>query len=194
MVAMDKLSQLKIFQELYSEIDGYEVSRTARVKLPFITSDVYGEIDFDNFYDILSQAKPQPGEVFYDLGSGSGKAVVLAALAFPFSRCVGVEKFKDLYDTSIKVAEKLRDPRISFVQSDLTTHDFTDADVIYLNSYYFQEIMAQPEFMHKIESLKKGTRVIFVSTKSNSPSLTVLHAEYYEFSWGYSKVYITEKR
>lgn len=190
---MDKSSQLKIFQDLYTDIDGYEVSRTARVKLPFITSDVYGEIDFDNFYDILSQANPQQGEVFYDLGSGTGKAVVLAALGFPFSRCIGIEKFNDLHEKSLEITASLRDPRISFVQSDFISADFTDGDIIYLNSYYFQELMSKPEFIHKIGLLKKGTRLIFVNTKVDHPSLSVIHTGHYEFSWGYSKVYITEK-
>lgn len=32
---------------------------------------------------LLRQANPQPGEVFYDLGSGMGKAVFAAGLMYP---------------------------------------------------------------------------------------------------------------
>lgn len=34
---------------------------------------IYGEVEYDSFYDVLRLIHPQHGQVFYDLGSGTGK-------------------------------------------------------------------------------------------------------------------------
>ncbi|CAE7600631.1 ANK1, partial [Symbiodinium pilosum] len=48
----------------------------------------YAEVEFAPFCQLLNRvAQPQPGETFLDLGSGSGRAVLAAALAFPGLRC-----------------------------------------------------------------------------------------------------------
>ena len=54
---------------------------------------VYGELaryELDNLFEAIAPAL-RPGGVMVDLGSGLGKVVMSAALAFPFQRCVGVE-------------------------------------------------------------------------------------------------------
>ena len=37
---------------------------------------------------------------FYDLGSGSGKGVIAAALIHPFKKCIGIELLNSLYNIS----------------------------------------------------------------------------------------------
>ncbi|ABL87957.1 conserved hypothetical protein [Pyrobaculum islandicum DSM 4184] len=49
---------------------------------------------------MLQLAKVQPGEVVYDLGSGDGRVVIIAAKEFG-ARAVGVEIRKDLYEQSM---------------------------------------------------------------------------------------------
>jgi hypothetical protein len=54
---------------------------------------IYGELqryELDNYFDAIASAL-KPGGVMVDLGSGLGKVVMSAALAFPFQRCIGVE-------------------------------------------------------------------------------------------------------
>lgn len=54
---------------------------------------IYGELaryELDNFFEAIAPSI-RPGGVMVDLGSGLGKVVMSAALAFPFERCVGVE-------------------------------------------------------------------------------------------------------
>lgn len=41
------------------------------------------QVDVSDFLAILDTAKPKVGEVFVDLGSGTGKAVLAAACGFP---------------------------------------------------------------------------------------------------------------
>lgn len=62
---------------------------------------VYGEIDFDTFALCLEKVKTkygnaagvmqEPGGVFYDIGSGTGKPVIAASLLYPFQRACGIE-------------------------------------------------------------------------------------------------------
>lgn len=54
---------------------------------------IYGEFaryELDNLFDAIAPSI-RPGGVMVDLGSGLGKVVMSAALAFPFQRCIGVE-------------------------------------------------------------------------------------------------------
>lgn len=54
---------------------------------------IYGEFqryELDNYFEAIAPLIP-PGGVMVDLGSGLGKVVMSAALAFPFQRCIGVE-------------------------------------------------------------------------------------------------------
>ena len=56
------------------------------------TEFTYGEVLFCYFIPLLNLVSPKPGEIFWDLGSGTGKALAIAALAFPFLKKVcGVE-------------------------------------------------------------------------------------------------------
>ena len=50
----------------------------------------------DSFAWVLHHAHPQPGEVFVDLGSGLGKAVLAAFLLHDFKKLVGIELLTDL--------------------------------------------------------------------------------------------------
>jgi hypothetical protein len=102
-------------------------------------SHTYGEVASDGFAEILALAEPQPGEAFIDLGSGSGKAVVLAAALYPFSKAVGVEFVRALHLASSRIVAAFRDalprlplyssgrntpPEIDMVLGDLTSVDW----------------------------------------------------------------------
>ena len=52
----------------------------------------YGEACFQSFVPLLEYASPKAGEVFYDLGCGSGKPMLIASVAFPELKvCKGIE-------------------------------------------------------------------------------------------------------
>ena len=57
----------------------------------------YGEVYFPNFLPMLDFLKPKPGEKFYDLGCGTGKPLMIAAIAFPkLAFCKGIELLSNL--------------------------------------------------------------------------------------------------
>src|SRR5262249_8238360 len=133
----------------------------------------YGEVTFYSFIHILEAAKPQVAETFYDLGSGAGKAVFIAALVFPFTKACGVEKLSGLYQLSCSLLDKLqnksgyqqlvrhREVNIQFIHGDLLEQDISDGDIIFINATAFDGLFDQ--LIIKLHTLKKGSRIILTS-------------------------------
>lgn len=74
---------------------------------------IYGEVDFDSFQRILDTAltglKPMTKEgkfSFVDLGSGTGKACLWAALTTPFSHILGIEIISGLHCAAVRIHEQ----------------------------------------------------------------------------------------
>ena len=81
---------------------------------------IYGEFIYETLGLILEKIKKfygkpnkgssgsvgflqRPGGIFYDLGSGTGKAVIAAAILHNFDVCYGIEILEGLYSTSLDV-------------------------------------------------------------------------------------------
>jgi tRNA1(Val) A37 N6-methylase TrmN6 len=47
-------------------------------------------------------------EIFYDLGSGSGKVLFAASLCHSFRKCVGIEYLESLYSISVELRDQIR--------------------------------------------------------------------------------------
>ena len=69
---------------------------------------VYGEVDFHSFCEVLSSIMPPAGGTFYDLGSGTGRAIFVAAFVQDFVRLVGIEILDGLYEASTEVLDRFR--------------------------------------------------------------------------------------
>lgn len=118
----------------------------------------YGEIDFCSFADIIHKVKYEynglvGGEMFCDLGSGSGKAVFAAALLHNFKRCAGVEILPSLYAFAKQCKEmwigSIADchrAEIEFFEGslfDMSLLDWRNTDFLFANSTCFsQEMMS----------------------------------------------------
>jgi predicted RNA methylase len=104
---------------------------------------------------VLAQLKA--GEVFFDLGAGDGRTVIMAAKDFG-ARAVGVELREDLVKKALStVYEQGLQDRVTIVNGDIFTVDLTSADVIFL----YLTTSANEKVKPKLESeLKRGVRVI----------------------------------
>jgi len=104
---------------------------------------------------ILAQLKPR--EVFFDLGAGDGRAVIMAAKDFG-ARAVGVELREDLVKRALStVYEQSLQDRVTIVNGDMFSVDLTSADVIFL----YLTTSANEKVKPKLESeLKPGVRVV----------------------------------
>jgi predicted RNA methylase len=106
---------------------------------------------------MLNLAELKAGEVFFDLGSGDGRTVIMAAKDFG-ARAVGVELREDLVKKALStIYEQSLQNRITIVNGDMFNVDLTSADVIFL----YLTTSANEKIKPKLESeLKQGVRVV----------------------------------
>jgi predicted RNA methylase len=106
---------------------------------------------------MLEVANVKPGDVFFDLGAGDGRTVIMAAKTFG-ARAVGVEMREDLAKRAISVIQDngLGD-RVTIVNGDMFKVDLSAADVVFL----YLTTSANEKIKPKMEAeLKKGVRVV----------------------------------
>lgn len=108
-------SKYEIFNLISQEFPvslGKEVSKKERDDKNFKqTSLTYGEVDFISIGEIFETIKNRyggipTGGVFYDLGAGTGKGVIAAAVLHHFEVCKGIEVLEGLYDVSLQFKQK----------------------------------------------------------------------------------------
>ena len=106
---------------------------------------------------MLKLAELKSGEVFFDLGAGDGRTVIMAAKAFG-ARSVGIELREDLAKRAINVIQDngLSD-RVTIVNGDMFNVDLSSADVVFL----YLTTSANEKIKPKMEAeLKEGVRVV----------------------------------
>ena len=106
---------------------------------------------------MLKLARVRPEDVVYDLGSGDGRIVILAAQKYG-ARGVGIELDPRLVEISRQVArEGAVSERVSFVEGDLFTADISKATVVML--YLSDSVNRRLEPKLRRE-LRPGTRIV----------------------------------
>jgi SAM-dependent methyltransferase len=196
----------KIFHALYDDVNGRSLSLEGREKNQFTSkSFVYGEVVPDSFYQMILDTNPQPGYTFYDLGSGTGKGVILAHLLFKFPRCIGIEYLDTLHNAAIGVQKRyeteirpnitteVEGSIIKFIHGDILKEDLSDADLIFMNSTCFQDDLMEA-LEPRLETIKPHAQVISLSKALKSPSFHQHKHKMYEFSWGQATAFYHRKR
>ena len=211
-LAQDKvLKELNSLYEEYSFVTAKDASITDDLRrrsgnTQSEDSLVYGEIDLGGFCDLLqSLSTPGSNGVFYDLGSGSGRAVFAARFVGDFERCVGIELLSNLHDMASSVKSlykfqyqsKLRCTTVEFVHSDLLKHDWSDGSVVYAPSLLFDSAMME-RIAEKALSLQPDAYLIslkqFVDTlESFNQQFTLIELRSVLMSWGESNVYVYQR-
>ena len=106
---------------------------------------------------MLILAELKPGETLYDLGSGDGRAVIMAAKDFG-ARSVGVELREDLVKRALSNIHELGlETKAHILQSDIFKVDLSEADVVFL----YLTTSANEKVKPKLETeLKPGARIV----------------------------------
>ena len=106
---------------------------------------------------MLKLADLKPGEVFFDLGAGDGRTVIMAAKSFG-ARSVGVELREDLAKKALStIHESGLSDRVTIVNGDMFSVNLTSADVVFL----YLTTSANEKIRPKLEQdLRKGVRVV----------------------------------
>ena len=181
---------------LFGTVQGYSLSASGRSKVgreadPVLT---YGEITPESVQYMMEMTNPQAGEVFYDLGSGTGKAVIFAAFMAPFACATGIELIEDLYQSASESAARYlsevkpmhpekSDQHVTFRHGSMFDHDTSDGDVFFTHCTCFDDPMME-QISKKLEACKSGTRVITVTKGLSSPEFELTHSAPFRLGWG----------
>jgi hypothetical protein len=159
---------------------------------------------------VLLKIRPKQGTKFYDLGSGTGKAVLAARLLHDFESCNGIEIINNLHEVAVKLKHKFEQgdelvqhtqfvkadnpvPQIHFECGDfLETDSWFDGDVVFINSTCFDEDLME-SLSKKCESLKSNSYVITFTKPLDSKKFEILEKSRYAMSWGTATVYIHKR-
>ena len=188
-----------VFENLYARADGFQLSKSARQGKDAIEY-VYGEIDFESFIALLSLCKPDSNSIFYDLGSGAGKAVLACAMVFNIRKSCGIELFENLHlcaegqrqhlTSLAKYADKAQ--VIEFIQADFLDIPLSDANLVFVNaSAWFGEFWEKTSY--HLEQLKPGAIVISTSKPLVSSAWQTRHITSVNMSWGVVNAYIQQR-
>jgi predicted RNA methylase len=106
---------------------------------------------------MLKLADLKAGEVLFDMGSGDGRTVIIAAKTFG-ARSVGVELREDLAKKALgTIHENGLENQVTIVNGNMFDVNLSSADVVYL----YLTTSANEKIKPKLESdLKRGTRVV----------------------------------
>lgn len=189
----------RMFEQLYHEVNGFALSHTARLHSNAMEY-IYGEINFESFAALLSLCKPNKDTVFYDLGSGTGKAVLTCAMLFNVQKSCGIEWFASLHEAACKQQKKLlgmadysqKAGSICLVQGDFLKHSFMDATLVFINATTFFTAVWQRISQHLAE-LPAKTVIISTSKALDSPLFVTKHVTPVTMSWGVVNAYIQER-
>ena len=193
---LDLKKQYANFQQLYQGVDGFSLSRLARAEHDAFEY-TYGEIDFVSFIALLSLTNVDANTIFYDLGSGVGKAVIACAMVFNVRKSCGFELFSNLHLTAMEQHKKLESlvgcqekaKAIHFINGNYLHADFNDATLIFINATaLFGDTWI--EINQRIEQICPAATIITTSKKLTSHFFEVKRTSIVQMSWGPVRAYI----
>jgi hypothetical protein len=133
-----------VLRRLYRGVDGFDIARREEARVRKAKSSAtYGELRPAATLHLLEALQLTRRDVFYDLGSGVGKVVLLAAMVTPARRCIGVELAPGRVADACRVlAQAQRDRlvstrRVQLREDDILATDLSDATVVYTCSTAF---------------------------------------------------------
>ena len=151
---------------------------------------------------------------FYDLGSGTGKAVIAMSLIFRFKRLIGIEFLENLFKLSLGVKQNydksigdkfdnykqlfnFESPnQIEFLQGDFLKHTWEDTSIIFANSTCFTLNMMNNIGNKANKECKPGTIIItFTKRLTNLSADWELRDGFRRLmTWGIATIYIHRRK
>ena len=218
----------RFFNLYFKSLLDYDKSRVSSVeerkekqqdRVGYLT---YGEVTFESMEYIMQFIQnyrlEQEGEeaqeekkqdVFYDLGSGSGRPVFSSAClssstSISFRKCVGIEILESLYSLSISTQAESKTllaeegdlspllPEIEFINGsifDLELCDWTlDATIVLANSTCFSLEMIEQLSEMGGKKLIKGSYFVTLTHVLNPKYFELISTQRLEMSWGQADV------
>lgn len=187
------------FAHIYRGINGFILSKQARIQQDAVEY-AYGEIDFESFIALIALCNPNQSTVFYDLGSGVGKAVFACTMVFNVKKSCGIELFPILHQQAQNLQKKLEQmpvyvekaAKIVFFCGDFLNFNFQEATLIFINSTAFFGTHWQVISKH-MEQTQPETWVLSTSKALDSHLFTTLRIIPVKMSWGVVNVFIQKR-
>lgn len=190
----------QVFTQLYRTVDGFALSHQARNKQDALEY-TYGEIEFVSFIALLSLVKPNAETIFYDLGSGSGKAVLACVMVYSVQKSVGIELFPELYQSALTQKQKLgaiehyvpAANKVTFILGSFLEIDLREANLIFINATAF--IGSTWEQLNIVlAALPLLNTVITTSKPLLANSFFIEKTAKVQMSWGVVTAFIHQKK
>jgi H3 lysine-79-specific histone-lysine N-methyltransferase len=165
---------------LYRDVWGYVIPRADVQRIRGTTgSDVYGEICHGALSRLLDHLELGADDVLFDLGSGTGKVVIHAALATDVGLAIGVEMSKTRHEIARSVVKKARQQGLDvsacrFRNADLLRTSLRGATVLYSCNTAFSDAFLTT-MTDRIARLPLGVR--FVSAVDLDPHPRLEHID-----------------
>ena len=164
---------------------------------------IAAEVSFDGFKDVLDIVNPAQDSIFFDCGSGIGKAMVIASLLYPFKKLVGVEELPSLANSSkellnqfcsqmLKKYPGVSIPAIEVLQDSFVNVELASADVIFAHSSCYDETLMN-SLKSNVEMLKNDAYIITLTKQLIHPQLECIHKGFHKMGWGSPTVFIYKK-
>lgn len=137
----------ELLEQVYATLpDGGDASRKDRAAVDAKAGPgaaTYGELTLDGVTRLLRWISPSPEDVLFDLGSGTGKIPLLAALVTDVRRAVGVELSVGRHAIALRALAALPAvaSRVVFRNEDLGVTDMQDASVVLAGSLAFPDAL-----------------------------------------------------
>ena len=200
-----------LFDSIYEDV-GQSASELARGAPSSPTASsasgvvemTYAEMAFEAFAEVMRGVHPTPGSRFLDLGSGTGRQVMAAALLFDFAGCVGVEMHHALNSVAQQrparaqaavaraggLAEDL--PDMHFIENDFMHISWRDYDVVFANATDFPPSILQG-IADQSRELPKGALLITCGHALTAGHLTCISSKTLPAEWGGMQVHVHQR-
>ena len=172
---------------------------------------MYGEIPLNSMMVIVDAVKSmgclQEKVLYYDLGSGSGRSTLAAAVCYPFHRCIGIEIMDELFQLSTEIESRYASytrsgysdisKGIQFYKGSLLDKSILNWSIgqfVFVNSTCFDQLLME-EISAYSYAMRPGSYIVTLTTpiieKDKAHPCFVIEQELrLEMSWGMADVFI----
>lgn len=153
---------------------------------------IYGETPCITVKRILDAVEHKPGDVFVDLGSGRGFAVIFAHFLGNL-KTRGYELIPSFVRKGRKIAGMLGTDDISFFQEDILKAEIKDAAVVFIAGTTFPDDFVV-KLNKKLRETPDGSSVVTLSYPLPDKYFVLYREMELLFSWGKATVFFQRRR
>lgn len=167
---------------------------------------VYGEIDFFSLANIIERADVKEGNIFVDLGHGTGKALICASLLYgqQLSKVIGIELVSELCSISSTIKESFfnavsanplfhNQSKCEIVISEgdfLADTSWITGDIVFTNSTCFDDSL-MTALASVAAGMSPGSKFISLTKQLPSDQFRLVDRRQYNMSWGEATCFTT---